>query len=115
MTSLRIDIHIIHKKMVVVHQNMSVKVTVLPTESYNLTRTVLCGVSGRGKGLVGCFINVPQTVGPILQLPCYPRWKGNSPENIQLQPVDIGLPTGNGKKLSCTQAQLGQATGLAVA
>ena len=33
----------------------------------------------------------------------------------QLQPADIGWPTGNGKKLSCSQAQLGQATGLAVA
>ena len=32
-----------------------------------------------------------------------------------LQPADIGLPTGNGKKLSCSQAQLGQATGLVVA
>ena len=32
-----------------------------------------------------------------------------------IQPADIGLPTGNGKKLSCSQAQLGQATGLAVA
>ena len=32
-----------------------------------------------------------------------------------VQPVDIGLPSGNGKKLSCCQAQLGQATGLAVA
>ena len=32
-----------------------------------------------------------------------------------IQPADIGLPTGNGKKLSCTQAQLGQATGLAFA
>ena len=32
-----------------------------------------------------------------------------------VQPADIGLPTGNGKKLSCTQAQLGQATGLAFA
>ena len=31
-----------------------------------------------------------------------------------LQPADIGLPTGNGKKLSCSQAQLGQATCLAV-
>ena len=29
--------------------------------------------------------------------------------------LDIGLPTGNGKKLSCSQAQLGQETGLAVA
>ena len=55
--------------MVVVHQNMSVKVTVLPTESYNLTRTVLCGVSGRGKGLVAYFINFQQPVGPILHLP----------------------------------------------
>ena len=26
-----------------------------------------------------------------------------------LQPADLGLPTGNGKKLSCSQAQLGQA------
>ena len=33
----------------------------------------------------------------------------------KVQPADIGLPTGNGKKLSCSQAQLGQATGLAVA
>ena len=32
-----------------------------------------------------------------------------------VQPADIGLPTGNGKKLSCSQLQLGQATGLAVA
>ena len=34
---------------------------------------------------------------------------------MTLQPADIGLPTGNGKKRSCSQAQLGQATGLAVA
>ena len=34
---------------------------------------------------------------------------------VRVQPADIGLPTGNGKKLSCSQAQLGQATGLAVA
>ena len=34
---------------------------------------------------------------------------------IQLQPAAIGLPTGNGKKLSCSHAQQGQATGLAVA
>ena len=32
-----------------------------------------------------------------------------------LQPADIGWPTGNGKKLSCSQAQLGQATCLAIA
>ena len=32
-----------------------------------------------------------------------------------VQPADIGLPTGNGKNLSCSQAQLGQATGFAVA
>ena len=32
-----------------------------------------------------------------------------------LQPADIGLPTVNGEKLSCSQAQLGQATCLAVA
>ena len=32
-----------------------------------------------------------------------------------IQPADIGLPTGNGKKISCSQAQLGQATCLAVA
>ena len=31
------------------------------------------------------------------------------------EPADIGLPTGNGKKLSYSQAQLGQATCLAVA
>ena len=35
--------------------------------------------------------------------------------NFQLQPADIGWPTGNGKKLSCSQAQLGQATCLSVA
>ena len=34
---------------------------------------------------------------------------------LQLQPADIGWPTGNGKKLSCSQVQLGQATGLAFA
>ena len=34
---------------------------------------------------------------------------------MYVQPVDIGWPTGNGKKLSCRQAQLGQATWLAVA
>ena len=34
---------------------------------------------------------------------------------ILVQPADIGWPTGNGKKLSCSQAQLGQATCLAVA
>ena len=32
-----------------------------------------------------------------------------------VQPADIGWPTGNRKKLSSTQAQLGQATCLAVA
>ena len=32
-----------------------------------------------------------------------------------VQPADIGLPTGNGKKLSCSQAQLDQAACLAVA
>ena len=32
-----------------------------------------------------------------------------------VQPADIGLPIGNGKKLSCSQTQLVQATGLAVA
>ena len=33
----------------------------------------------------------------------------------QYKPADIGWPTGNEKKLSCSQAQLGQATCLAVA
>ena len=32
-----------------------------------------------------------------------------------VQPADIEWPTGNGEKLSCSQAQLGQATYLAVA
>ena len=32
-----------------------------------------------------------------------------------VQPADIGWPTGNGEKLSCCQAQLSQATCLAVA
>ena len=31
-----------------------------------------------------------------------------------VQPADIGWPTGNGEKLSCSQAQLGQATCMAV-
>ena len=34
---------------------------------------------------------------------------------LLLQPTNIGLPTGNEKKLSFSQAQVGQATGLAVA
>ena len=34
---------------------------------------------------------------------------------LLLQPADIGWPTGNGKKLRCTQAQLGQATCLGAA
>ena len=33
----------------------------------------------------------------------------------RVQPADIGWPTGNGEKLSCSQAQLGQATCMAVA
>ena len=32
-----------------------------------------------------------------------------------VQPADIGWPTGNGKKLRCSQAQLSQATCLTVA
>ena len=35
--------------------------------------------------------------------------------SILVQPADIGWLTGNGKKLSCSLAQLGQATCLAVA
>ena len=34
---------------------------------------------------------------------------------IRLQPADIGWPTGNGNKLRCSQAQLGQATCLGAA
>ena len=34
---------------------------------------------------------------------------------LRVQPADTGWPTGNGKKLSCSQVRLGQATGLAVA
>ena len=37
------------------------------------------------------------------------------PPHPILQPADIGWPTGNGKKLSSTQAQLGQATCLCAA
>ena len=37
------------------------------------------------------------------------------PNRNELQPADIGWPTGNRKKLSCCQAQLSQATCLAVA
>ena len=52
---------------------------------YFYLHSLLCGASGgRGKCLVEWFINVPQAMGPILQLPCCPSWKGNSPENIQL-------------------------------
>ena len=36
-------------------------------------------------------------------------------EFVLIQPADIGWPTGNGKKLNRSQAQLAQATGLAVA
>ena len=36
-------------------------------------------------------------------------------ETPAVQPADIGWPTGNGKKLRCTQAQLGQATCLGAA
>ena len=39
-----------------------------------------------------------------------PVWFGDT----SVQPADIGWPTGNGKKVSCSQAQLGQATCLAV-
>ena len=35
--------------------------------------------------------------------------------DVELQPADIGWPTGNGKKLSSCQAQLGQATCLGAA
>ena len=38
-----------------------------------------------------------------------------TPCDLHVQPADIGWPTGNGKKLICSQAQLGQATCLAVA
>ena len=57
-----------------------------------------------------------------------PYWMGNSVllfarayyfqkrnAYMNVQPADIGWPTGNGKKLTSTQAQLGQATCLAVA
>ena len=37
------------------------------------------------------------------------------PSSLDVQPADIELPTGNGKTLSSCQAQLGQATVLAVA
>ena len=36
-------------------------------------------------------------------------------DRLQLQPADIGWPTGNGNKLGSSQAQLGQATSLVVA
>ena len=36
-------------------------------------------------------------------------------KKVILQPADIGWPTGNGKKLRCSQAQLGQATCLGAA
>ena len=32
-----------------------------------------------------------------------------------IQPADVGWPTGNGKKLKCSQAQLGQAACLGAA
>ena len=34
---------------------------------------------------------------------------------LDIQPAYIGWPTGNGKKLSCSQSQLGQATCLGAA
>ena len=39
----------------------------------------------------------------------------NGVAQLPVQPADIGWPTGNGKKLSSCQAQLGLATCLAVA
>ena len=41
--------------------------------------------------------------------------RGSPTHKKYLQPADIGWPTGNGKKLSSTQAQLGQTTCLVVA
>ena len=45
----------------------------------------------------------------------YDHTSGTRRKSRALQPADIGWSTGNGKKLSCIQAQLGQATCLAVA
>ena len=51
------------------------------------------GPTGRGTLFVEIKLKVPQQY-----------------ELLILQPADIGLPTGNVKKVSCSQAQLGQAT-----
>ena len=51
-------------------------------------------------------------------LPLCPRLLSMTPKTqktAEVQPVDIGWPRGNGKKLSSSQAQLGQTTCLAVA
>ena len=37
-----------------------------------LTHLLQSGASGCEKGLIECFENVPQAVGPLLQLPCSP-------------------------------------------
>ena len=75
----------------------------------NYTNEVLNARLG-SRGLVGLHVS---------DFPYKSRWRdttSTSPKWVSdLQPADIGWPTGNGKKLSCSQAHLGQATGLAVA
>ena len=51
---------------------------------------------------------------PMFPSDFFSNINSNKDEQVQgdhgVQPADIGLPTGNGKKLSNSQAQLGQAT-----
>ena len=68
------------------------------TTSRAFTLLIQGGPTGQGTWFVDIKLKVP------------PQYK-----LIILQPANIGLPTENGKKLSCSQAQLGQATCLAAA
>ena len=82
------------------------------------------GVKSKPKILWKSYVDGPKgrvvssAVAGLSSIISFVRSVGNrssAREEKRLQPADIGLPTGNGKKLSCSQAQLGQATGLAVA
>ena len=78
----------------------TVRVDSLPHRKWKETK-LQPGIAGPGNILGCCLISF------------HFQWAILSTSTVQ--PADIGLPTGNGKKLSCTQAQFGQATGLAVA
>jgi len=71
--------------------------------------------------IIHTCMNYPWSAAYIQTVLCAPPLHNEHMNNITLggvrsvQPADIGWPTGNRKKLSCCQAQLSQATCLAVA